>query len=180
MSITRTPVANRWLLALVCVLALALPALAPESAAAGKPSLAEINQGPFGYWKHVDEDTGKIQSIFKLWKSKDKLVGRIEKVFPKGEQPAQKICSECEGKLKDRPIPGLIFFWGFVPDEDDARKWVDGKILNPEDGNIYHAEAELSEDGKTLKVFGYLKVLVKIGGTSEWKRPTKSELEGIL
>jgi hypothetical protein len=44
---------------------------------------------------------------------------------------------------------------------------------------VYDAEAELAADGKSLKVFGYIRVIVKIGGSSVWKRPTAAELEGL-
>jgi uncharacterized protein (DUF2147 family) len=132
-----------------------------------------------GFWKHLDDDTGKTQSIFKLFMYEGKLVGKIVKVFPKAGKPAQTVCTECEGRQKNKPISGLIFFWDFVRDEDGPGKWTDGKILNPEDGKTYNATAELSKDGKTLKVFGYIQVLVKLGGTSVWKRPTPEELQGL-
>jgi uncharacterized protein (DUF2147 family) len=132
-----------------------------------------------GYWKHVDDDTGKAQSIFRLFEYKGKLVGRIVKVFPTPGKKAQTTCSECTGRQRDKPVVGLIFFWDFVRDGDDSKKWVDGRILNPEDGKTYNAEAELSEDGKTLKVFGYVRILFKIGGSSVWQRPTPQELQGL-
>jgi uncharacterized protein (DUF2147 family) len=137
------------------------------------------DKGVYGYWKHIDEDTGKTQSIFKLWEYQGKLVGRIVKTFGKKGAKPQTVCSECSGSQKDKPIVGLIFFWSFVKDEENPNKWVDGKILNPEDGNVYNAEAELSPDGKTLKVFGYIRLLIKLGGSSVWQRPTAEELQGI-
>ena len=132
-----------------------------------------------GYWKHINEDTGQTQSIFQLFEHKGKLVGRIEKVFPMPGKKAQTICSECSGAQKNKPVVGLIFFWNFVRDEATSGKWVDGKILNPDDGKTYSAEAELSEDGKALKVFGYIRVLIKIGGSAVWQRPTAAELQGL-
>ncbi|HMJ51315.1 MAG TPA: DUF2147 domain-containing protein [Polyangiaceae bacterium] len=132
-----------------------------------------------GYWKHIDEDTGQTQSIFQLFEHKGKLVGRIEKIFPKPGKNAQTVCSECAGAQKNKPLVGLIFVWDFVRDQAAAGKWVDGKILNPADGKIYNAEAELSEDGKTLKVFGYIRILFKIGGSSVWQRLTAAELQGL-
>jgi uncharacterized protein (DUF2147 family) len=147
-------------------------ALSKERAFAG-------DTGVLGYWKHVDDDTGKAQSIFRLFEYQGKLVGRIVKVFPKAGKKPQTICDECTGKQKNKPVVGLIFFWDFVRDADDNKKWVDGKILNPEDGKTYNAEAELSEDGKKLKVFGYIRILFKIGGSSVWQRPSPDELRGI-
>ena len=73
----------------------------------------------------------------------------------------------------------MVFFWNFTRDAENPNKWLDGKVLNPEDGKTYNAEAELSDDGKTLAVFGYIRLLIKLGGTSKWQRPTAEELRGL-
>ena len=166
------PLFKRRFLAIVLAVIASILVLSPKRASADDKTV-------LGYWKHIDDDSGKTQSIFKLFEYKGKLVGRIEKTFSTPKKKAQKICSECSGSQKNKPIVGLIFFWDFVRDEDEPNKWVDGKILNPEDGKVYDAEAELSPDGKSLKVFGYIRVIVKIGGSSVWKRPTPAELAGI-
>jgi uncharacterized protein (DUF2147 family) len=137
------------------------------------------DKGVYGYWKHVDEDTGRTTSIFKLFEYQGKLVGKILKTFPKPGVKAQTVCTECSGSLKDKPIAGMVFFWNFVRDDENPNKWVDGKVLNPEDGKTYNAEAELSDGGKTLAVFGYIRLLVKVGGTSKWQRPTPEELQRL-
>ena len=143
-----------------------------------KPAFAE-EKTVLGYWKHIDDDSGQTQSIFKLFESKGKLVGQIAKTFSTPKKKAQTICTECTGSQKNKPIVGLVFFWDFVRDKDEPNKWIDGKILNPEDGKVYNAEAELSRDGKTLKVFGYIRIVFKIGGSSVWRRPTPAEMKGI-
>ena len=137
---------------------------------------ADENKGVFGYWKNVHEKSGQTQSIFRVWEDKGKLIGKIIKTFPVPGEPAQEKCTECAGSQKDKPVKGLIFFWGFERDKDNPRKWVDGKILNPRDGKTYSCEAELSEDGKTLNVYGYIRIVVKLGGTSVWQRPTAEEM----
>jgi uncharacterized protein (DUF2147 family) len=142
-------------------------------------SASTDDKSVFGYWKHVDDDSGKTLSIFKLFEFEGKLVGKIVKTWPKPGEKPQTVCSECSGKQKDKPVVGLVFFWDFVRDKENGKKWVDGKILNPADGKTYNAEAELSADGKRLNVFGYIRILVKVGGTSSWQRPTAEELQGI-
>jgi uncharacterized protein (DUF2147 family) len=149
--------------------------LASFATVASKAASAD-NKTVYGYWKHVDDETGKTQSIFKLFEYEGKLVGKIVKAYPKAGKKPNTVCSECSGSQHNKPLEGLIFFWGFVRDEDDKLKWVDGKILNPEDGKTYNAEAELGPDGKTLKVFGYIRLLFKVGGSSVWQRPTPDEL----
>ena len=163
---------EKWFLAICFAVVASFLALSATPASADEKTV-------FGYWKHIDDDSGKTQSIFKIFENKGKLMGRIEKTFSTPKKPAQKICSECTGSQKNKPIVGLIFFWDFVRDTDEPNKWVDGKILNPEDGKVYDAEAELSADGKSLKVYGYIRIIVKIGGSSVWKRPTAAEIAGI-
>ena len=164
------------LLALASIVTVSTLLSAPTVSAAD--SQAE-NKGPYGYWKSVDKKTGRTQSIFKLTDEKGKLTGRIVKAFPTPGEKYNPICNKCDGERKDKPKQGMVFFWNFVPDKGKARKWVDGKILNPDDGKIYGSEAELSEDGTKLDVYGYIRILIKIGGTSTWLRPTAAELEGI-
>jgi uncharacterized protein (DUF2147 family) len=134
----------------------------------------------FGYWKSLDKDTGKTQSIFRIWEDKGKLVGKVVKTFPKpnGEKP-QELCTECTGNQKDKPVVGLIFLWGLELDKENPRKWVEGKVLNPEDGKTYNAEVELSADAQELTIYGYIKMLVKLGGSNTWKRPSADELKGV-
>jgi uncharacterized protein (DUF2147 family) len=154
-------------------------AMATFLAGTAHKTSADENKGPYGYWKTVHEKSGQTQSIFRVWEDKGKLVGKILKSFDVPGEPAQKVCTECAGTQKDKPVQGLLFFWGFEHDKDNPRKWVDGKILNPRDGKTYSCEAELSEDGKTLNVYGYIRVIVKLGGTSVWQRPTADEMRSV-
>lgn len=129
---------------------------------------------PEGYWKTFDDDTHELESIVKLWIEKGKLMGRIVKLFPKPDEDPDPVCDKCPGKRKDMKILGMIFLWGFSRDED---RWVDGKILDPENGKTYHCRVEVVEDGKKMKVFGYIKIIFKIGRTQTWIRTDKEALK---
>ena len=80
--------------------------------------------------------------------------------------------------LKEHGGEGLIFLWGFEFDEEE-KKWVDGHILNPDDGNVYNSTLTLTKSGTTLEVYGFIQVLVKIGGTRHWVRPTLDEMKDL-
>jgi uncharacterized protein (DUF2147 family) len=167
----RTKAASSWLLAIGSVVLLSGQTVGAADTNPGKTV--------FGYWKAVDKETGRTQSIFRLWEDKGKLLGKIVKLYPKPDGTKQSVCTECPGNTKGKPVEGLIFFWNFQRDDGSSTKWVDGRVLNPEDGKTYNCEVELSEDGKTLKVFGYIRLLFKVGGTSVWQRPTAEELKGV-
>jgi uncharacterized protein (DUF2147 family) len=163
MVLRRTQSAGAWLFVLVSMFAWAAqPAVAADKS---------VN----GYWKSFNKDTGKVQSIFRVWEDKGKLVGKIVKTFPKPGEKPQERCTECSGAQKDQPVIGLIFMWGLEPEQDNAHKWTGGKVLNPADGKVYNAEVELSDDGESLNMYGYIRVLVKLGGTDVWKRASADE-----
>jgi uncharacterized protein (DUF2147 family) len=143
-------------------------------------STATADEGAFGYWKATDKETGKTLSIFRVWEDKGKVVGKIVKQFPKPNgDKAQELCTECSGAQKDKPVLGMIFLWGLEKDGENANKWVSGKVLNPEDGKTYNAEITYSPQEKTMTIYGYIKMLVKLGGSNVWKRPTPEEMKGI-
>jgi uncharacterized protein (DUF2147 family) len=129
---------------------------------------------PVGYWKTIDDKTGELKSIVKIWEEQGQLKGRIEKLFPKPDEDPNPKCEECTGERKDKPILGMVFLWKFVRDED---RWVDGKVLDPENGKIYHCTLKVVDRGRKLEVFGYIKIIFKIGRTQTWLRAEESDLK---
>jgi uncharacterized protein (DUF2147 family) len=70
----------------------------------------------------------------------------------------------------------MEFLWGF---KGFGSEWENGKILDPKNGKIYHCQMKVIEDGEKLKVFGYIRVLIKIGRSQVWLKPTPEDMEGI-
>jgi len=70
-------------------------------------------------------------------------------------------------KKQDRGINGLLILRDFVYDGD--KEWDDGEIYNPEDGETYSCVINMSDDGKTLDVRGYVGISL-FGKTTVWKR----------
>jgi uncharacterized protein (DUF2147 family) len=127
-----------------------------------------------GLWKTVDDNTHKARSIVRIWEEGGRLKGRIEKVFLRPGEGPNDPCTKCPGAFKNKPSIGMEFLWGFEPDGDS---WVDGNVLDPDNGKIYHCELIPAADGKSLRVFGYIRVIFKIGRSQTWFRASEADLQ---
>lgn len=146
-----------------CALVLLLPLLLScrGFAQAGPAAL----DSPVGQWKTVDDTTGKVKSIVAIREENGKLFGTIEKVLDP-DAPPNPLCIRCEGDLKNRPLIGMQFLWGMAKDGD---QWSGGQILDPDNGKVYRCFLALEENGKKLKVRGYIGIAL-LGRTQYWVR----------
>jgi uncharacterized protein (DUF2147 family) len=87
-------------------------------------------------------------------------------MFPKPGEPSFDVCTKCTGDQKNARMLGLTMIDGM---KRYGLEYKDGNILDPRDGSVYHAQMELSPDGKTLAVRGYLFVPL-LGQTQTWHR----------
>ncbi len=126
---------------------------------------------PVGFWKMIHDKTKKPEAIVQVWKQGGKLYAKIVKLFTKkGEDPNPK-CHHCKGWRKNRPIRGMLFVWNLK--ETGKGVWSGGKILDPDEGKTYTCKLWVAENGKKLKVRGYVWVFYR---TQTWYRvsaPTK-------
>ena len=121
---------------------------------------------PAGVWKSIDDKTKKERSIILITDVNGEFKGVVEKIFDQpGDDPAH-LCKECKDERKDKPIVGMTILWGLKKDGDG---WSGGEILDPKNGKIYRAKMSLSEDGKSLKVRGFIGISL-IGRTQTWLR----------
>jgi len=121
---------------------------------------------PAGVWKSIDDKTKKERSIIRVTEVNGEFKGVVEKIFDQpGDDPAH-LCKECKDERKDKPIVGMTILWGLKKDGDG---WSGGEILDPKNGKIYRAKMSLSEDGRSLKVRGFIGVSF-IGRTQTWLR----------
>jgi|GEM_PF-235339 len=151
----------------------AAPTPNPSKAAAPTPSPSKTaapasydHTTAAGLWQETD-DQGRPGAWF-LFVEKDGLYrGRLVKGFKQpGEQKLMLTCEKCTGDQKDAPMSGLTI----VKDmKRKGNKYVDGNILDPRDGTVYHAQMELSADGEQLAVRGYLGIPL-LGQTQIWTR----------
>jgi uncharacterized protein (DUF2147 family) len=119
-----------------------------------------------GFWQQVNDD-GSVGGWFYFVEKDGLFEGRIVKMFKKpGDPEHSSLCEKCEGDQKDAPMLGLTIIKGM---KRDNHKYEEGNILDPRDGTLYHALMELSPDGKSLSVRGYLGIPL-LGQTQVWKR----------
>lgn len=118
---------------------------------------------PIGYWKIIDDVTGKPKSIVHIFKTPDQiLMGKIVKVYSqKGA-----ICTACVGSNRNQPVTGMVILSGLKNHEN---QWNQGEILDPENGKTYNCSARLAENGKKLNVKGYIG-LPLFGRSQTWER----------
>lgn len=95
-------------------------------------------QSPVGYWKTIDEKTGKPKSIIKIWETSDRvLMGKIVKVFSPDSASSR---------------VGIVI----LSDLKEVKSvWEKGKWFNPENGKTYHCNLQLTDNGKRLNMQHY-------------------------
>lgn len=129
-------------------------------------SVSSLYASPIGYWKSIDDVTGQAKSIIQISADADgRLSGRVVKLF----QNPDRICTECDGENKNKPVLGLIIMDGLNRDTNKPTLWTNGTILDPKNGKIYHCNLQVSKDDQKLIVRGYIG-LPLLGRTQTWIR----------
>lgn len=130
-----------------------------------------------GFWQTVDPDTGKISAVIQIWRNpKDNMYyGKLYRIFEEGGHKKSDRCIRCKGELKNKPMLGLTIVYHMV--DMGQGYYQKGRVLDPRDGSLYHAQMRLLDDGKVLKLRGY--VLIPLFGKSAvWKRATPAQIRG--
>ena len=123
-----------------------------------------------GFWHSIDDRTGEKLSIVEIRKGADGTFrGKILYRYPVPGGVALTHCTKCPPPYTNQPIVGLEFFSGFKEDPDKRNAYVDGKVLEPKSGKIYKGKANLSADGKRLRLRGYVGISA-LGRTQVWIR----------
>jgi uncharacterized protein (DUF2147 family) len=143
----------------------AAPAPAPQSRPAAPAAAQQAGPSALGFWQQVD-DEGRIGAWFFVTERNGFYEGRLVKMFQKPGEPLIKVCTKCTGDQKNAGTLGLTIIKGM---KRHGREYEDGTILDPRDGNVYHAQMEVSADGQKLSVRGYLGIPL-LGKTQVWNR----------
>ena len=123
-----------------------------------------------GFWHSIDDRTGEQLSIVEIRKGADGTFrGKILYRYPVPGGVALTHCTKCPPPYTNQPILGLEILSGLKEDPDKRNAYVDGKVLEPKSGKIYKGKANLSADGKRLRLRGYVGVSA-LGRTQVWIR----------
>lgn len=114
-----------------------------------------IAQDIKGFWKTIDDETGRAQSIVAIYPYEGKYYGRLIVTFDEQgniQDTIEKPSIRAPGVVGNPYYAGLDIIWDLKP---DGEKFTDGEIIDPEHGRIYGAEVwrkgeELVVRGKVL------------------------------
>jgi uncharacterized protein (DUF2147 family) len=121
---------------------------------------------PVGRWTTIDDETKKPRSIIAIYEEDGRLFGRIEKLILEPKEPQNPLCDKCDGALKNKPILGMVILRNLKRDGDN---WSGGTVLDPANGKTYKCKIAVEEDGKRLKVRGYVGFSL-LGRNQHWLR----------
>ena len=119
-------------------------------------------QSVIGKWENRNED-GKVNSIVEVYEKDNKIYGKVDHIMK--EEDRDRLCTKCEGELKDQPVQGLEIMKGL---EKEGDEYVGGSIVDPKTGKKYRCKIWLNEDNPDiLMVRGYISLFYK---TKKWRR----------
>ncbi len=122
-----------------------------------------------GFWKTVDDKTGKVQSVVAIYEYKDNYYGRMI-----GSYNSAGVMDDTIYNPKERAtaLPGQPYYSGmdFIWALDLRGDVYKGEILDPEHGDVYKAVVWV-EDGNLI-VRGKL---LMFGRSQTWPPATKSD-----
>jgi len=120
------------------------------------------SQTVLGKWENTNEK-GKVNSIIHVYEKENKIYGKVDRIMK--EEDRDRVCTKCEGDLKDEPIEGMELMKGL---EKDGDEYVGGTIVDPKSGKEYRCKIWLDDDNPdVLKVRGYISLFYR---TKKWRR----------
>ena len=118
---------------------------------------------PLGLWTTIDDRSGKVRSEVRIYERDGALHGRIEKIILPGRHNR---CVACTDERRDQPALGLVVIRNM---KRDGETWSGGDVLDPENGKVYAATLRLEDEGRVLKLRGFVGVPL-FGRTQTWTR----------
>ncbi|MGB8704290.1 MAG: DUF2147 domain-containing protein, partial [Gillisia sp.] len=126
-------------------------------------SIQMNGQNVFGKWKTFNQENGNVNSIIKIYKDGDEVKGKVVRIIK--EEDRDRVCENCDGEMKDKPIEGLVILRGLHKDGDE---YTGGVVTDPKSGKEYKCKIWLdNENPDQLNIRGYIAFFYK---TQTWER----------
>ncbi len=135
-----------------------------------------------GYWKSIDDETGKVTAGWEIYVENGKLYGKIITAV---DVTSYDLATECIGPYDDFPLPGdtskmtiVGTPWIYGLENKSNGVWKGGRIIDPANGKDYTCEITFHKAGGKYRV-DTLEMRGKIGpfGRSQfWQRATLDEI----
>jgi len=139
-----------------------------------------------GYWKSIDEKTGKVTAAWKIYQKDSLLYGEIVTVPGQADSTLATACTgtyrnfPIQGKLNERTVVNTPFIFGLKMRKPG--QWDSGNIIDPSDGKFYQCKiiyrpADAKNQAERLEMRG--EIGLGIGRSQFWIRTTEDEIEGF-
>ena len=126
-------------------------------------SILTHSQTVIGKWKNIDDEDGKAKAVIEIFEKGGKINGKVHEILDPKDR--NKLCINCSGEDKNKPILGMIVIKGL---RKDGLEYNSGTILDPKKGKLYRCYITL-ESKDILKVRGYIGISL-FGRTQYWYR----------
>lgn len=121
-----------------------------------------------GVWQHIDDQSGEAKAQISFKKdNQGAYTGTIIKITPRPGYTPKSLCVKCPAPYTNKPVLGLELITGLKHIKD--KDYDQGKIIDPLTGKLYSLKAKLNQNGKILRLRGYLGASV-LGRSQTWIR----------
>ncbi len=132
-------------------------------------AMSQDSRSIAGIWRSFDDETNQPAALVDISLVDGVYVGTIKKLLDPNALPT---CEKCSDYRKGRPVVGMEIL-------SDLKKQGDfysgGRILDPDDGEIYRVTMKLQDQGSKLDVRAYIGIPL-LGRTQTWIREKQSPL----
>ena len=119
-------------------------------------------QDVLGKWENRNEE-GVVNSIIEVYKKDGKIYGKVDRIMR--EEDRDRLCTKCEGDLRNKPVEGMEIMQGLVK---DGEEYSDGTIVDPKTGKEYRCKIWIDEEKPdVLNIRGYIALFYQ---TRTWQR----------